>query len=62
METATYGLEFYQQKKNFTLQDHWLVYKRKICPKCKSPRELKDAGKKKRKSFFCGNCQSLFKR
>jgi endonuclease-8 len=62
METATYGFEFYEQKKKFTLQDHWLVYKRKICPKCKSPIEIKDTGKTKRKSFFCGNCQSLFKR
>jgi endonuclease-8 len=62
MKTATYGFEFYEQKNKFTLQDHWLVYKRKICPKCKSPRETNDMGKKKRKSFFCGNCQSLFKR
>jgi endonuclease-8 len=62
METATYGFEFYEQKKKFTLQDHWLVFKKKICPKCKSPIEIKDSEKKKRKSFFCGNCQSLFKR
>ncbi len=62
METANYAFEFYEQKKKNTLQDHWLIYQKKICPKCKSPIEIKDTGKTKRKSFFCVNCQSLFKR
>lgn len=62
METINYSFEFYEQKKKFTLQDHWLVFKNKICPKCKSPVETHNTTKAKRISFFCGNCQSLFKR
>lgn len=64
METLNYSFEFYEQEREFTLQDHWLVFKNKICPKCKSPVEIPNATKTKAKriSFFCGNCQSLFKR
>lgn len=62
METANLTFEFYEHKKKFTLQDHWLAYKNKICPKCKAALQLPNEMKGKIISFFCGNCQSLFKR
>jgi len=62
MEKIHYMFDFYEQRKKFTLQDHWLAYKKKICPKCKAPIQSQNEVKKKRISFFCGNCQSLFKR
>lgn len=61
METLYYTVEFFNPQGKFTLQDHWRVYKKKICRKCKSPIEILKENKKTRTSFFCGNCQSLFK-
>lgn len=61
METTNYVFDLYEQKIKFSLQEIWLVYKNKICPKCKFPVEINEPVKKI-KSFFCGNCQSLFKR
>ena len=60
MKTSPSIFDYEHEK--FTLQDQWLVYKNKICPKCKSPVEINNINKTKRISFFCGNCQSLFKR
>ncbi|HET6225356.1 MAG TPA: hypothetical protein VFF27_03690 [Bacteroidia bacterium] len=65
MEKVKYMFDFSEQKKKFSLQDHWLVYKNKICPKCAAPLQLpQEINEIKNKiiSFFCGNCQSLFKR
>lgn len=62
METANYAFELYELENKFTLQDHWMVFKNKICPKCKSPVDINNPKKKRMISFFCGNCQSLFKR
>lgn len=61
MEKVHPLVDFYEQPK-FTLQDHWLAYKNKICPKCKAPLQIPAELKKKIRSFFCGNCQSLFKK
>jgi endonuclease-8 len=61
MEPITYVFEFLDLNKKLTLQDHWRIYKKRICRKCKSPIEMQNEVKKKRTSFFCGNCQSLFK-
>ena len=62
MENVHPPFDFYEQRKKFTLQDQWLAYKNKICPKCKAPIKPQNEWKRKLISFFCGNCQSLFKR
>lgn len=57
------SVELYKQKRKITLQDQWLIYKNRICPKCRFPMNA-NISKKVRlgRSFFCENCQSLFKR
>lgn len=59
-EARTYSFEFLTWKKEFTLKKHWLAYAKKTCPRCKIPLLKKETGKRKRRSFFCENCQVLY--
>jgi endonuclease-8 len=61
-EARTYSLEFYKWKKIFQLRKHWLVYKNKICLRCNMPYKRTYLGKTNRLSFFCENCQVLYKK
>jgi endonuclease-8 len=56
-EARNYSFEFYKWKKIYQLRKHWLIYKKKKCPRCKIPVITKHTGKGKRYSFYCGNCQ-----
>jgi endonuclease-8 len=59
-EARTYSHNFYTWKKIYELKKHWLIYRKRICPRCSIPIEIKKTGKGQRKSFFCPNCQVLF--
>jgi endonuclease VIII len=59
-ETRNYSLDFYRWKKKYELRKHWLIYKKKTCPRCNIPVILKSTGKLKRRSFFCKNCQKKY--
>ena len=59
-EAVAYSFEFLAWKKKFGLKKHWLVYNKKICPRCNIPLKKQYLGKTNRRSFFCDNCQVLY--
>jgi endonuclease VIII len=59
-EARGYSFEFLEWKKKFVLKKHWLIYTKKTCPRDHSPVEKKSPGVKKRRSFFCPECQLLY--
>ena len=60
-ETRNYAFDFLEWKKEFTLKKHWLAHTKKICPRCNIPFHKEYLGKTKRRSYFCENCQRLYK-
>lgn len=59
-EARTYSFEFLEWKKNNELKKHWLAHTKKLCLRCNLPILKKYTGTKKRRSFFCINCQLLY--
>jgi endonuclease VIII len=59
-EARNYSFDFYKWKKMFQLKKHWLIYTKRKCPQCKGVVTKKYTGKTMRRSFFCGNCQTLY--
>ena len=59
-EARNYSFDFLEWKKNYVLKKHWLAHTKKICPRCDIPLIKKYAGKTKRRSYFCINCQILY--
>ena len=60
-DTRDYTLLFYEWKKQFILRKQWQVYKKKECPRCKIPLMRTYSGKTGRLTFYCENCQELYK-
>ena len=60
-EARNYSFDFLKWKKAFVLKKHWLAHTKKICPRCDIPFIKKYAGNTKRRSFFCTNCQILYR-
>ncbi len=60
-ESRIYSFEFLKWKKKFELKKHWLAHTKKTCLRCNLPFIKKKTGVKKRRSFFCENCQRLYK-
>ncbi|HEU4496868.1 MAG TPA: DNA-formamidopyrimidine glycosylase family protein [Flavobacterium sp.] len=58
-ESRTYSFQFLEWKKKFELKKHWLAHTKKTCLRCQLPFTKKHTGTKKRRSFFCENCQKL---
>lgn len=61
-EARTYSFDFYHWKKEGTLRQHWLAHTKKTCPRCNLPFTKKHTGVTPRRSFFCTECQVLYKR
>ena len=59
-EARNYSFDFLEWKKQFVLKKHWLVHTKKICKRCNIPLIKKYAGKTKRRTFFCTNCQVIY--
>jgi endonuclease-8 len=59
-ETRSYSFQFLEWKRKYELKKHWLAYTKKICLKCNVPIIRKHTGVKKRRSFICTNCQTLY--
>jgi endonuclease-8 len=59
-ETRIYSFQFLEWKRKYELKKHWLAYTKKICLKCNLPIIRKHTGVKKRRSFICTNCQTLY--
>jgi endonuclease VIII len=60
-EAVQYSFDFLAWKKAFSLKKHWLVNGKKICPRCNIPLHKEYLGKTNRRTFFCNNCQLLYK-
>src|SRR5438045_91696 len=56
-EARKYSFDFYEWKKIYQLRKHWLIYKKRKCPRCNIPVTARHTGKGNRYSFFCENCQ-----
>lgn len=59
-EARRYSFDFLRWKKENTLKKHWLIYSKNKCP-LKHNVEKRDLGKNKRLTFFCNQCQKLYK-
>jgi endonuclease VIII len=59
-EARNYSLQFYEWKKQFVLRKHWLIYRKKKCPRCDIPSKTAYLGKTNRLTCFCPNCQELY--
>jgi endonuclease VIII len=59
-EARNYSFDFLKWKKEFTLKKHWLAHTKTTCPRCDLPFTKKYAGKTRRRTFFCTNCQVLY--
>lgn len=59
-EARIYSFDFLNWKKNYELKKHWLAHTKKECLRCNLPITRKHTGVKKRRSFFCVNCQLLY--
>lgn len=59
-EARIYSLQFYEWKKKFELKKHWLIYKKRMCPRCNLKTKTAYLGKNERLSCFCPNCQKLY--
>lgn len=59
-ETRIYSFEFLNWKKNNELKKHWLAHTKKTCMRCTIPLSKKQTGVKKRRSFYCENCQKMY--
>lgn len=60
-ETRIYSFQFLEWKRAYELKKHWLAHTKKICLRCNFPIIRKQTGIKKRRSFICTNCQTLYK-
>jgi endonuclease-8 len=59
-EAVHYSFQFLEWKKEYTLKKHWLAHTKKTCTRCNLPLHKKYAGKTKRRTFYCTNCQELY--
>ena len=59
-EAQIYSFQFLEWKKKYELKKHWLAHTKTWCLRCNQPIIRKQTGVKKRRSFFCVNCQELY--
>ena len=60
-EARIYSFQFLEWKKKYELKKHWLAHTKTWCLRCNLSMTRKQTGVKKRRSFFCTNCQELYK-
>jgi len=60
-EARNYSFDFLKWKKAYVLKKHWLIHTKKICPRCHIPAVKKYLGKTNRRTFYCENCQKLYR-
>jgi endonuclease VIII len=60
-QARIYSFDFLDWKKKFVLKKHWLAHTKKICVRCNIVLQKKHLGKTKRRSFYCNNCQVLYR-
>jgi len=60
-EARNYSFDFLKWKKAYELKKHWLAHTKKTCHRCDLPIKKEYMGKTNRRTFFCANCQVLYK-
>lgn len=60
-EVRSFAQDFYAWKKQQVLTRHLKAYGCAQCPRCAIPLHKTPMGKTRRITFFCNNCQKLFK-
>jgi endonuclease-8 len=60
-EARNYSFQFLEWKRKYVLRKHWLAHTKTECLRCHLPIFKKYTGQKQRRSFFCKNCQLLYK-
>jgi endonuclease-8 len=60
-EAVAYSFDFLKWKKAYVLKKHWLAHTKKTCHRCNLPIIKEYLGKTNRRTFFCNNCQILYK-
>jgi len=61
-EARNYSFDFYRWRKVFQLSKNYKIYKRKKCKKCNGITRLEYTGVTARRTFYCENCQVLYKK
>lgn len=56
-EAHDYSFRFYEWKKVYELRKHWMIYKKRKCPRCEIPVISRKTGKGDRRSYYCAGCQ-----
>jgi endonuclease-8 len=59
-DVLEYTQLFYEWRQAGTLKKHWQAHTKKTCPECGGALIKEYAGKTKRRSFYCPNCQKLY--
>lgn len=59
-EARDYSFQFYEWKKKDVLKKHWKAHRKKTCPRDHIPFEIHNAGKLKRKAYYCVQCQQKY--
>lgn len=59
-QARIYSFDFLKWKNEGALKAHWLAHTKKMCVHCNLPMHKEYTGTKKRRSFFCTNCQELY--
>ena len=59
-EARNYSFDFLRWKQQDILKKNWLAHSKKTCKRCDLPFHKEYTGTKKRRSFFCTNCQILY--
>ncbi len=60
-QARIYSFDFYDWKKAGVLRKQWLAHTKKTCARCQLPFVKKHTGLNPRRSFFCTNCQELYR-
>jgi endonuclease-8 len=60
-EARNYSFDFFEWKKAGSLRKHWLAHTKKECTRCNLPLAKMHTGLNPRRSFFCTNCQELYR-
>jgi endonuclease-8 len=61
-EASHYSFQFFEWKKEGILRKQWLAHTKKNCTRCNLPFTKKHTGLNPRRSFFCTNCQELYRK
>jgi len=60
-EASIYSFQFLEWKRKFELKKHWLAHTKKTCERCDLPLIKEYLGVTNRRTFYCKNCQKLYK-